>query len=149
MTLPHKLPIARIEDYHTHYLGQAADGRLFWGYETFDFTKPFSEIKTEDWQDFRREFAVLHTFDQDGQYLTTAYWVNNDSRNPALISAKLEEMVRGLGTVTYKDIAVQLFQTVIEGIVFGLVPDEEYEGIELQPSSTIAFFEPWDGEYYT
>jgi len=44
---------------------------------------------------------------------------------------------------------LNLFQTKIDGVVFGLVPAEEIESIELQPSSTIAFHEPWDGEYDT
>jgi hypothetical protein len=44
---------------------------------------------------------------------------------------------------------VKLFQTTIDGVVFGLVPDAENETVELQPSSTIAFQSPWDGEYDT
>jgi formate hydrogenlyase regulatory protein HycA len=62
MTIPDKLPIIRMEDYHTHYLGKTSDGRLFWAYETFAFTKPYSEIVGEDWQKFRNEYAILHHF---------------------------------------------------------------------------------------
>ena len=149
MSLPVKLPIARIEDYHTHYLGQTSDGRLFWGYETFCFTKSYAEIQGANWQRFRKEFAVLHIFDQDGKYRTTKHWSTDDSLNSALTSSKLEELVKEIGDVEYKDIQVQLFQTTIDGVVFGLVPDEENETIELQPSSTIVFHEPWDGEYDT
>lgn len=149
MSLPDKLPIARIEDYHTHYLGQTNDRRLFWGYETFAFTKPYAEIRGDDWQKFRKEYAVLHTFSENGNYAETKYWSNANSFNPALTSSKLQELVVELGDVEYKDIQVKLFQTTIDGIVFGLVPDEESETIELQPSSTIAFHEPWDGEYDT
>lgn len=138
-----------MEDYHTHYLGRAAGGKLFWGYETFAFTKPYAEIQGDNWQKFRKEFAVLHTFDQDGNHLQTKHWSSEDSFNPALTSSKLEELVSELEDVEYKDIYVKLFQTTIDGIVFGLVPDVENETIELQPSSTIAFSEPWDGEYYT
>jgi hypothetical protein len=149
MRLPNKLPITRIEDYHTHYLGQVSDGRLFWVYETFAFTKPYAQIQGDDWRKFRKEYAVLHTFDKDGNYLQTKHWSSNDSFNPALTSSKLEELVEGLGEVEYKDIQAKLFQTTIDGVIFGLVPDEETESIELQPSSTIAFHEPWDGEYDT
>lgn len=149
MNLPDKLPIARIEDYHTHYLGQTTDGTMFWAYETFVFTKLYEEIQGDDWRKFRKEYAVLHTFDKEGNYIRTKQWSNSDSFNPALTSTKLEEFVAELGQVEYKDIQVKLFQTKIDGVVFGLVPDEEIESIELQPSSTIAFHEPWDGEYDT
>jgi hypothetical protein len=149
MNLPDKLPISRMEDYHTHYLGQAGDGRLFWGYETFAFTKPVEEIKRDDWNKFRKEYAVLHTFDHEGNYLMTKKWINSDSFNPAVTTSKLAEFVAELGEVEFKDIEVKLFQTEIDGIIFGLVPHEEIGSIELQPSSTIAFHEPWDGEYYT
>ena len=63
MTIPDKLPIARMEDYHTHFLGKASDERLFWGYQTFAFSKPFSEIEQgDDWKKYRKEYAILHTF---------------------------------------------------------------------------------------
>jgi formate hydrogenlyase regulatory protein HycA len=55
----------------------------------------------------------------------------------------------GLGFIQYRDIAIKLFQTTIDGIVFGLIPDQKTESIILEPSSTISFQEPWDGEYYT
>ena len=138
-----------MEDFHTHYLGRAADGKLFWGYETFAFTKPYHEIQGDDWRKFRKEFAVLHTFDQVGNHIQTKHWSSEDSFNPALTSSKLEELVSELGDVEYKDIYIKLFQTTIEGIVFGLVPDEENKTVQLQPSSTIAFSDPWDGEYDT
>lgn len=149
MNIPDKLPIARMEDHHTHYLGQTKDGKLFWAYETFAFTKPYAETQGSDWRELRKEYAVLHTFGPDGNYIETKYWSNEDSFNPALTSSKLEELVVKLGEVEYKNIQVKLFQTTIDGIVFGLVSDEENEVIELQPSSTIAFHEPWDGEYDT
>lgn len=34
-------------------------------------------------------------------------------------------------------------------MTFGLVVNEEIEAVDLQPSSTISFHEPWDGEYDT
>jgi hypothetical protein len=40
-------------------------------------------------------------------------------------------------------------QTLIDGFVFGLIPNEEDQTLNLQPSSTISFQEPRDGEYYT
>ena len=74
MSLPDKLPIMRMEDYHTHYLGQSSKGNLFWGYITFAYEKPYQEIKNEDWKKYRREYAIFHNFDTDGNHLTTKYF---------------------------------------------------------------------------
>jgi formate hydrogenlyase regulatory protein HycA len=151
MTIPDKLPIMRMEDYHTHYLGQTANGRLFWAYETFAFIKPHSEIIGEDWQKFRNEYAVLHTFDNDGNYLSTKHVLAGSVAETKgfPLDHYLKTMVNELGDITYKDIEIKLFQTTIDGITFGLIVDKETEMINLQPSSTISFQEPWDGEYYT
>jgi hypothetical protein len=58
-------------------------------------------------------------------------------------------MVNELGEVEFRDIAIKPFKTVIDGVEFGLIPNEETQSIELQPSSTIVFSEPWNGEYFT
>jgi hypothetical protein len=151
MTIPDKLPIMRMEDYHTHHLGKCADGRLFWGYDTFVFTKPYSDIKGDDWGKYRKEYALLHTFDSDGNYLTTRHLFagfTSDTKGRPL-DEEVDAMVQELGKVNYQDIEIRLFQTVIDNITFGLIADEENEMINLQPSSTISFGEPWDGDYST
>jgi hypothetical protein len=66
-----------------------------------------------------------------------------------VIREKLEEMIKKLGKTEFCDIEVKPFQTTIDGVVFGLVPNDEYGSVDLQPSSTISFQEPWDGEHYT
>jgi len=151
MTIPDKLPIVRMEDYHTHYLGKISDGRLFWGYQTFAFTKPISEIaEGDDWRKYRRDYALLHTFDNDGNYLTTKHWSGLAIEiNEQQLEDKLEQMASQLGDIEYQDIEIKLFQTQLDNIVFGLLVDTESKMINLQPSSTISFQEPWDGEYYT
>jgi hypothetical protein len=151
MTIPNKLPIMRMEDYHTHYLGKVSDGRLFWGYQTFAFVKRFSEIEQgEDWKKYRKEYVLLHTFENDGNYLKTKYWSCLATEiNEPQIEDKLQEMVSELGDINYQDIEIKIFQTEHDNIIFGLVPDKESEMINLLPSSTISFQEPWDGEYYT
>ncbi len=151
MNIPVKLPINRVEDYHTHYLGQADDGRLFWGYQTFAFTKTYAEIEeSDDWRKYRNEFAVVHFFDLDGNYLNSRHWsaLSADTNDHELTN-KLEEMLADLGSITFCNIEIKLFQTKIDNIIFGLIPDEQNEMIHLQPGSTISFQEPWDGEYYT
>ena len=151
MKLPDKLPIMRMEDYQTHYLGRSNDGKLFWGYQTFVFEKHFAEIEDSNWQKYRREYSIFHTFDSDGNHLKTKHFFGGttDVCDDEELENKLEEWVAELGEFEYCDIEVKLFQIEIDGFIFGLVPDEEFNSIVLQPSSTISFQEPWDGEYYT
>jgi hypothetical protein len=146
---PDKLPISREEDYHTHYLGRVNDGRLFWGYVTFAFTQPYGDFDINEWQKYRNEYAVLHTFDKQGRYIDTKHWSINNVEDKGQTYTKLQEFVAELGPVEYEDIEIELFQTTIDSITFGLIPDIETESIELQPSSTIAFQAPWDGQYDT
>ena len=147
---PILIPIERIEDYHTHYLGQTSDGRLFWGYETFVFTKPPGEHGAE-WQEHRKEYVVLHTFDKKGNYLQTAHWfagTTSEIRGDEM-QHKLEEMISELGPIQFGDIRIKTFSTMIDGVEFGLIRNKKYGCIELEPSSTISFQWPWDGSYYT
>jgi len=140
-----------MEDYHTHYLGKTATGQLFWAYETFAFTKPRSDIEPkDDWEKYRKEYALIHTFDNDGNYISTKHCSCILAElGDVSLADKLEEMVADLGDFEFQDIEIKIFQTKIDDIIFGLVVDEETEMINLQPSSTISFLEPWDGEYYT
>ena len=152
MAIPEKIPIQRIEDYHTHHIGMTKDGRQFFGYETFIFP---DGIPKGDWMKARREYVVLYIFDKDGNYIETKHCFVGFTADisPSNTSEKLDEMIAELGEIEYKDILVKPFQTEIDGFVFGLVPniDEEegFESVDLEPSSTISFHEPWDGEYDT
>lgn len=140
-----------MEDYHTHYLGKCADGRQFWAYDTFIHTHTGQELLDDDWQKWRKEYVLLHIFDADGNHLQTDYWYAGYTADiqDETIAEKLAEMVGSLGPVTYGDIEIRLFQVIIDGIVFGLIPDKDYDMINLEPSSTISFQEPWDGSYDT
>jgi hypothetical protein len=145
--IPERIPIQRMEDYHTHFLGKTEDGRQFFGYETFVFPKP---MPTSDWEK-QKEYVVLYIFDKNGNHLVTNHWYagTTSETDESEIRERLEQMINELGNVEFCDIEVKPFQTVIDGVVFGLVPNDEHESVELQPSSTISFQKPWDGEYYT
>ena len=153
MTIPDKIPIERIEDYHTHYLGQSSDGRQFWAHSSFVFVKTYAEILEiqGDWQDYRHEYAVLHTFDKDGNHLTSEHFKCGTSKDVTdkMLHDKLEEMVYLLGAIEFKDIEVKTFRLTIDDISYGLVPDENNEYINLEPNSQISFGAPWDGTYST
>jgi len=58
-------------------------------------------------------------------------------------------MIKELGKTTFCDIELETFEVNINGIKCGLIPNEEFVSIDLYPSNTISFQEPWDGEYYT
>jgi formate hydrogenlyase regulatory protein HycA len=146
--IPERIPIQRMEDYHTHFLGKTENGRQFFGYETFVFPQG---APAADWQNHRKEYVVLYIFDNEGNHINTNHWCAGvtSQADPSTMRTKLDEMIAELGRFEFSDIEVKPFQTVIDGVVFGLVPDEEHETVELEPSSTISFQEPWDGEYYT
>lgn len=146
--IPKKILIKREEDYHTHYIGRTEDGRQFFGYETFVFPNGMQE---SDWEKSRKEYVVLYIFDKDGNYLKTNHWFAGTTSvtNGTLTRQKLEQMISDLGKVRFTNIKVKPFQTIIDGVVFGLVPNPEYETVDLEPSSTISFHAPWNGEYDT
>lgn len=147
MPIPQKLPILRQEDDHTHYLGKYQNGNLFFGYETFFF--PPNYVLGTDWQEHRREYAVLYIFDQEGRFVESDYWYAGTASENKNTNAKLTEMISSRGEYEFSDIEVELFQTEIDGEVFGLIANETGETVELMPSSTMSFSEPWDGEFYT
>jgi hypothetical protein len=145
---PERIPLMRVEDYHTHYLGELEDGRLFFGYETFVFPNGYSG---ENWQEERLEYAIVHLFDSNGIHVKTLYELAGKTSEIELrkSSKMLKRLLEPLGKLNYKNVEVKPFSIIIDKIEFGLIPDDETESIELQPSSTIAFFEPWNGEYDT
>jgi hypothetical protein len=146
---PNKIKISRMEDYHTHYLGKFEDGNLFFGYPTFTFDE-HRNIE-EDWRKYRNEYVVLYLFSSDGKYLKTKYKsLGKAIDNQRLDNdEKIEELLEEFGEYHFSDIEVEPFSLEIDGHQFGLIPDEETEFINLQPMSTISFYEPWDGEYDT
>ncbi|MDQ8209670.1 hypothetical protein QEH52_19280 [Coraliomargarita sp. SDUM461003] len=137
-----------MEDYHTDLVGRCEDGRQFFIYEPFVF--PNEEIN-EDWTKVRREYLVLYLFDPEGNFIEIKHWSGGTTAelNHQEKQKKKDEFLTSLGKFELCDISVKLFQTTIDGVVFGLVPSEKNEAVDLQPSSTIQFTEPWDGEYYT
>jgi len=154
-TLEDKFPksflINRYEDYHTHYIGDFKNTNQFLIYQTFAFMKPFDQIKDEDWKEFRHEYVVSFIFDSTGNLRNHDYlnagstkefkqdeidnWINN----------KLSE----LENYKFSNIQIKPFKISIDSIDFGLIPNYESGMIEMQPSNTIAFSAPWNGEYDT
>jgi hypothetical protein len=147
---PAAIQINREEDYHTHYIGDTKDGLQFFAYNTF-YLEPTDGGFTDNWQKYRKEYAVLYLFNAAGDHIETKHWYagTTDQIKDGMVSAKIEEMLLELGDISYGNIMVKPFSTEIDGITFGLIPYDEYETINLEPSSTISFHGPWNGEYDT
>ncbi|MEO9502345.1 glycosyltransferase family 2 protein [Nonlabens ulvanivorans] len=145
---PDKILIEREEDYHTHYLGELNDGRLFFGYSTFIFPNGF---QAENWQESRLEYVVVYLFDNNGEFLEVLYKFIGKTKDVQIGESErlLLQLLQPLGKLKFRSIEVKPFSTIIDGFEFGLIPDDEIQTIELQPSSTIAFSAPWNGEYDT
>lgn len=147
--VPKKILVSRMEEYHTHYLGKTQDERLFFGSVTFAYKKPSFEVSPELQSEDRIELAILFIFDKNGKYIENTYWSTNDENERYSVYEKLVGLISKLGPITYCDVELETFEVTIDGIKCGLIPDEENVSIELYPSNTISFQEPWDGEYYT
>lgn len=146
--LPKRILIKRMEEYHTHYLGKYGEGKFF-GYVTFAHKRPHWEVPKELQRQNRLDFAVVYTFDKKGRFISEKHWIASSDLDQHKLYEKLEELIHPLGQIEFCDITVDLFETEIEGIKFGLIANKEFGVIDLQPSSTIEFQEPWDGEYDT
>ena len=147
MAIPTRIRITRMVDYHTHFIGKYDNGKQFFGYEHFVF-EPDKDRQLEN----RHEYVVLYIFNEEGDLVGNKYWYAGKST--ALncnTEKKLKELVKELGKIRYCNIRVKPFKIEIDNYTFGLIAfaDPDYERVELHPNNTIAFSEPWDGEYDT
>lgn len=147
--IPKRIPIIQKENYHTHYLGKTNNGKLFFGTETFVHKKLYWEVKPELQSQNRIDFAILYLFDNNGKFIEFKYWSTEIDNERHKTSEKLEKMVTNLGEVKLCNIEIETFEVNINGIKCGLIPNKEFKSIDLFPSNTISFQEPWNGEYYT
>ena len=142
LQFPTRIRIQRLENCQTHFCGRVlANGNLFLGAFVFDLVDSGETALGK-----LRYYAVLFEFCPRGTFLRSTH---STSEAPHLSGDELQKLVDSLGAVEYCDIEVELFETKIDGILFGLIPDPEFGFIQLQPGATIAFYPPWDGEYYT
>ena len=153
MLVPNKIKIKRVEEYYTHFIGKAKDGRQFMALIGATLPTP----RPADWQNYKKWYAILHTFQAGGKHLETkAVYTGRtaDGEDEVIEKARMKrnEMLSGLGHISFEDIKVELFSIEIDGFTFGLVngsePEEGIVKINLLPND-LAFFEPWDGNYET
>jgi formate hydrogenlyase regulatory protein HycA len=153
LAVPQNIKICREEGYHTDRIGTYAGDRQFMAFVTATLRRPVPA----DWQAHKRWYAVLHTFNREGEHLDTRAWfagttADGEELVVAAAQAKLDEFLGELNGRAFGDVVVGLFEVDVDGHTFGLVdasdPDEDHERIDLLPND-LAIFEPWDGSYET
>jgi len=158
MAVPEVVPIAYMPKHRTESIGRYADGQ-FLASITYAFPQGFR--LDSGWEEHKRLYTVLHTFDAEGHYRDSEIWCagtwaeqlrNPDGDESVLQRARvhLAKLLRSLPRRSYTDIEVRPFQLTVDGVLFGLVvrEDEGESWAELYPDR-LAFGEPWDGTYDT
>ena len=154
---PDRIPIKREAAYRTDQIGHHAQGQCL-GNVVGEYLGGY---RTGMGREDLRWYAYLHHFDNDGTYLCSDIEfvgtnVEDQTEVVARAEALLAEWLSQLDGLVYGDIAVRLFQTRYDGIMFGLVdesdadPDLGHGGdwAELYPDR-LGFHAPWNGEYDT
>ncbi|MEV6925879.1 hypothetical protein AB0M46_15470 [Dactylosporangium sp. NPDC051485] len=153
MAVPLTVPIRHEPGYRTDTIGRFADGQFLAGV-TAAFREDFHGA--DQWEPHKRWYAYLHRFDRDGHHLSsdirfTGTTADGEREVVARAEQELANLLAGLPDKHYCDVAIQLFQTTVDGVLFGLVDetDDEFgERAELYPDE-LGFGPPWDGEYDT
>jgi hypothetical protein len=150
---PEKIRINH-DDYHAELVGRTADGRQFF------LTNPFVPAQGDN---PGREFLALYIFDSNGNLLEAKIddlGVRQDKISPPgqkldldFASPLLRNRVAKLGTVSFCDIKIVPFRVEKFGVEFGFIESVPEGNDELwftvEPGNYMAFYPPYDGEYYT
>jgi hypothetical protein len=141
------------DDYHAEFVGHTSDGRQFF------LTNPFVPALGDN---PGREFLALYIFDPDGNLLEAKIddlGMREDKISPPgnklnldFTSALIQNCLGELGKVSFCDIIIAPFRVEKFGIEFGLIEDVPEETDEfwftVEPGNYMAFYPPYDGEYY-
>ncbi|MFF4010686.1 hypothetical protein [Streptomyces sp. NPDC001717] len=163
MTIPDLIPIAHEPGYRTSTIGSFSRGQFF-ASVTYAFPEGFA--MGEGWEEHKRLFVVLHTFDHEGNHQASDIWSAGTWAEQmrrryapdsvvARAEARLDALLADLPDLAYGDIAIRPFRITVDGVLFGLVTEchgEEEDGeedwAELYPDQ-LGFSAPWDGTYDT
>ncbi|MFD8216739.1 hypothetical protein ACFV2U_24060 [Streptomyces sp. NPDC059697] len=158
MAVPPVIPIAYEPKSRTESIGRYADGQFL---ASITYAFPEGYRPDDGWEQHKRLYTVLHTFDAEGRYRDSEIWCAGtwaeqqlapDGQDSVLSRARahLAKLLRSLPRRSYTNIAVRPFQRTVDGVLFGLVirEDEEEAWAELYPDR-LAFAEPWNGQYDT
>jgi hypothetical protein len=153
MAVPDVIPIEYVPDYYTGHIGMFGGGKQFLAQIVASIAP--EETPAQPWQQRKRWYAVLHTFDSQGAHLQTKHWyagTTADGENEVVERArkKRDEFIREISPVAYFHIGIKPFEVEVDGMVFGLIDqsDEDGERVVLEPADLV-FYPPWEGEYDT
>lgn len=163
MLVPEVIPVAYEPDYRTSTIGRFAGGQFL---ASISYAFPDGFVRGDGWEEHKRLFVVLHTFDHEGHHQDSDIWYagtwaeqmkHPDDENSVVTraEARLHALLTALPEREYCDIAVRPFQLTVDGVLFGLVTechaedeDGEEDWAELYPDR-LGFSAPWDGTYST
>ncbi|MEU6661549.1 hypothetical protein [Streptomyces sp. NPDC046821] len=145
MPVPATIPIAHEPGSRTATIGRYADGQFL---ATVTYAFPEGYRPDDGWEEHKRLYAVLHTFDAAGRYRDSEIrcagtWAEGAELDQA--QAYLDKLLSALEGRTTGDISVRPFRLAVEGVVFGLIVEDD-DWVELYPDR-LGFGEPWDGSY--
>ncbi|MET7489002.1 MULTISPECIES: hypothetical protein [unclassified Streptomyces] len=156
MAVPEVIPIAYEPNQRSGAVGRYADGQ-FLASVTYAFPQGFRP--DDGWEEQKRLYTVLHTFDAAGRYRDSEIWCagtwaeqqrapHGDGSVLSQARIHLAKLLRALPRRSYTDIAIRPFQRTVDGVLFGLLVEEDEEGswAELYPDRH-CFGPPWDGTY--
>ncbi|MDI1235263.1 MAG: hypothetical protein PSX81_13360 [bacterium] len=138
------IKINRVEGGHTHFIGRFENGNQFMLLEVYFDEGPM----LSNWQSTRKEFAVLHIFNNEGLHLESMHQFAGitkdiDGRN---LGPEMEALMKEKGRAFFGNIHILPFQTTIEGYAYGFIKDMESYCFTILPNE-ISFSAPFDGEY--
>jgi formate hydrogenlyase regulatory protein HycA len=154
VALPDLIPVRYEPAYRTSTIGRYDRG-LFFAWVTGAFSPDYFP-RGDDWPARKRWYAVMHRFDLGGNHTGSGIWCPGPGIRDGQ-QERLEAWLEGLPGREFCDIAIRPFQLVVDGIVFGLVPEchgeypdgeEEDDWAEFYPGR-LGFSSPWDGCYST
>nr|WSY53235.1 hypothetical protein OG999_25975 [Streptomyces sp. NBC_00886] len=158
MAVPEVIPIAYEPNQRSGAVGRYAGGQ-FLASVTYAFPQGFRP--DDGWEEQKRLYTVLHTFDAAGRYRDSEIWCagtwaqqqrapHGDDSVLSQARIHLAKLLRALPRRSYTDIAIRPFQRTVDGVLFGLLVEEDEEGswAELYPDRH-CFGPPWDGTYDT
>ena len=133
MPVPKLIPITHEPDYRTDTIGRYDDGLFLAG----------------GWD----RHIYVHLFTPSGAYRHSTIKQVPDRTG---MESELQALIADLPGKVYGDIAVELFRTHHDGILFGLIDESgdragdggHIDWVELHPDR-LGFHEPWDGLYDT
>lgn len=160
-TLPKVIPVNYYPDYgYSKFIGTYGKKTSLFGKRNQFWARvaaEFSNEKTDEtWEQRKHWYAILHTFDSKGNHLETKaerIGATADGEGEVLDRAEKVMMsyIESLDSVKYGNIAIKLFDVIVDGHKFGMVDSssEEYGDQTSMEPGDLVFYPPWTGDYDT